>query len=39
MKLTLQRPELLRADLLINGEWCAAASGERFAVTNPANGE
>ncbi|MDP2226890.1 MAG: NAD-dependent succinate-semialdehyde dehydrogenase, partial [Moraxellaceae bacterium] len=39
MSLSLQRPELLRADLLINGQWCSADSGERFAVTNPANGE
>jgi succinate-semialdehyde dehydrogenase/glutarate-semialdehyde dehydrogenase len=39
MKLNLKRPDLLRAQALVNGEWCDADGGERFAVTNPATGE
>lgn len=35
----LQRPDLLRDDNYINGQWQAAASGRRFPVENPANGE
>ncbi len=29
----------MKTDLFINNEWCAAASGERFDVTNPATEE
>ena len=35
----LQRPDLLRDNNYINGQWQAAASGRRFPVDNPANGE
>ena len=35
----LQRPDLLRDNNYINGQWQAAASGRRFPVENPANGE
>ncbi|HXU99678.1 MAG TPA: NAD-dependent succinate-semialdehyde dehydrogenase [Caulobacteraceae bacterium] len=35
----LADPDLLRADAYIGGAWRAAASGKRFAVTNPATGE
>jgi succinate-semialdehyde dehydrogenase/glutarate-semialdehyde dehydrogenase len=38
MSLVLKRPDLLRAQGLIDGRWCDADSGERFAVTNPATG-
>ncbi|SAK61756.1 succinate-semialdehyde dehydrogenase (NAD(P)(+)) [Caballeronia fortuita] len=31
--------ELIRADNFIDGKWVAAASGRRFAVTDPATGE
>jgi succinate-semialdehyde dehydrogenase / glutarate-semialdehyde dehydrogenase len=31
--------ELLRDRACIDGEWCAAGSGETFVVTNPASGE
>ena len=32
----LQRPDLLRDNNYINGQWQAAASGRRFPVENPA---
>ncbi|MDK1705995.1 NAD-dependent succinate-semialdehyde dehydrogenase [Serratia rubidaea] len=35
----LSNPELLRSQCLIDGEWCAAQSGKREAVINPATGE
>ena len=35
----LKDPTLLRADAYVDGAWVAAASGARFAVTNPATGE
>jgi len=37
--LSLSDPSLLRVDAFVGGAWRAAASGARFAVTNPANGE
>ncbi|MFW9609489.1 NADP-dependent succinate-semialdehyde dehydrogenase [Aquaspirillum soli] len=37
--LQLQRPELLRQQAYINGQWCDAASGNTIAVDNPATGE
>lgn len=37
MSLSLQRPDLLRAQGFIAGEWRHAISGENFAVSNPAN--
>ena len=37
--LELQDSTLLKADGYINGEWCGAADGARFDVTNPATGE
>lgn len=37
--LTLQDSTLLKTDAYINGEWCGAADGKRFDVTNPATGE
>ena len=36
--LTLNDPTLLRADAYVDGHWIPAASGARFAVTNPATG-
>jgi succinate-semialdehyde dehydrogenase/glutarate-semialdehyde dehydrogenase len=39
VSLSLSDPGLLRADAYIGGSWRAAASGKRFAVTNPAGGE
>lgn len=39
MLLQLQRPELLRQQAYINGQWCDAASGNTIAVDNPATGE
>jgi succinate-semialdehyde dehydrogenase/glutarate-semialdehyde dehydrogenase len=36
---TLSDPALLRADAYVDGAWTSAGSGQRFAVTNPANGE
>ena len=39
MSLALTRSELIRPLNLIDGQWIAAASGARFAVTNPATGE
>jgi succinate-semialdehyde dehydrogenase/glutarate-semialdehyde dehydrogenase len=38
MSLVLKDSALLRADGFIDGAWTAAASGARFAVTNPASG-
>jgi len=35
----LQRPDLLRTQAWLNGEWVDADSGETFPVTNPATGE
>jgi succinate-semialdehyde dehydrogenase/glutarate-semialdehyde dehydrogenase len=35
--LTLERGELIRAHNFIAGRWCAAASGEAFAVVDPAD--
>lgn len=35
----LQDPSLLKRDLFIDGEWCAAADDARREVTNPATGE
>ena len=37
--LVLNDSTLLKTDAHINGEWCAAADGARFDVTNPATGE
>jgi succinate-semialdehyde dehydrogenase/glutarate-semialdehyde dehydrogenase len=37
--LELSDPTLLRADAFMDGEWRPAASGRRFAVRNPANGQ
>jgi len=37
--LNLQRPDLLRSQSYVNGEWIDADSGKMFAVTNPANGD
>jgi succinate-semialdehyde dehydrogenase/glutarate-semialdehyde dehydrogenase len=37
--LALSDPALLRADAYVGGVWRPAASGERFAVRNPATGE
>ena len=31
--------ELIRSDNFIDGQWCAAADGARFAVTDPATGK
>ncbi|MDF2445181.1 MAG: succinate-semialdehyde dehydrogenase [Moraxellaceae bacterium] len=39
MMLNLKRPDLLRTQALVNGQWCDADGGERFVVTNPATGE
>jgi succinate-semialdehyde dehydrogenase/glutarate-semialdehyde dehydrogenase len=36
--LKLKRPDLLKSQGLIDGQWCSADSGEHFPVTNPANG-
>ena len=38
MTLTLTDPTLLREQAFVNGAWTDAASGARFAVTNPADG-
>lgn len=35
----LKHPSLCKTQALINGQWCDADTGERFAVTNPATGE
>ena len=37
--LELNDASLLRSQALIDGQWCAASSGETFAVANPASGE
>jgi len=37
--LSLKDPRLLKSDAYVNGRWIKAASGARFAVTNPASGE
>ena len=39
MSLKLKRPDLLRAQGLIDGQWRDAASGESFPVSNPANND
>lgn len=39
MSVSISRSDLLRDACLINGNWCAAESGETLAVSNPANGE
>jgi succinate-semialdehyde dehydrogenase/glutarate-semialdehyde dehydrogenase len=39
MAMNLQHSGLLRSHCLIDGEWCAAASGEVLAVHNPATHE
>ncbi|MEZ5657934.1 MAG: NAD-dependent succinate-semialdehyde dehydrogenase [Burkholderiaceae bacterium] len=39
MGLSLTHSPLLRQDGYVGGKWTPAASGKRFAVTNPANGE
>jgi len=36
--LALDDSTLLKTDAYINGEWCGAANGARFDVTNPATG-
>ncbi|WP_133647136.1 NAD-dependent succinate-semialdehyde dehydrogenase [Paraburkholderia flava] len=36
---TLQLDDLIRPDNFIDGQWVPAASGKRFAVTNPATSE
>ncbi|MFG5410180.1 NAD-dependent succinate-semialdehyde dehydrogenase [Piscinibacter sakaiensis] len=38
MSLDLTRRDLILADHLIDGRWCGAAAGARFAVTDPADG-
>jgi len=37
-KLVLNKPELLREQSYINGEWVSAQDGKTFDVTNPADG-
>ncbi len=37
--LTLKRPELLRSQSYVNGEWIDADSGDTLVVTNPSTGE
>ena len=39
MTVTLSDPELLRTQAYIDGQWCEADDGRRFAVNNPATGE
>ncbi|WP_066459060.1 NADP-dependent succinate-semialdehyde dehydrogenase [Castellaniella caeni] len=39
MMLPLKRPDLLRQQAYVNGQWCAADSTETIPVTNPATGE
>jgi len=36
--LELNRPELLREEAYVNGEWLSAGDGQTFNVTNPADG-
>jgi succinate-semialdehyde dehydrogenase/glutarate-semialdehyde dehydrogenase len=38
MTLVLNRPDLLKSQILIDGIWCDADDGNTFAVTNPADG-
>ena len=38
MTLALERPELLKSHVLIDGDWCSADDGNTFPVINPANG-
>ena len=38
MTLVLERPELLKSHVLIDGDWCSADDGSTFPVINPANG-
>src|SRR5665213_2992745 len=38
-QLKLNDPKLLRTQAYVDGAWVGAASGETFAVTNPAGGE
>ncbi len=37
--LALKKPDLLRQQAYVNGQWCAADSGEVIQVGNPATGE
>lgn len=37
MNLSLNNPRLIRGENFINGRWCAAGNGSRFAVLNPAD--
>ncbi len=39
MSPSLKESRLCRSQAFIDGQWCNADSGERFAVTNPATGE
>ncbi len=39
MALTLDRPDLMRTDNFIDGQWCASVSTARYPVCNPATGE
>lgn len=39
MTLTLKDAALLRQQAFINGEWCAAANGQSYSVTNPSTGD
>lgn len=39
MSSLMKQPRLCKSQALIDGKWCDADSGERFAVTNPATGE
>ncbi|WP_345795958.1 NADP-dependent succinate-semialdehyde dehydrogenase [Castellaniella sp. MT123] len=39
MMLALKKPDLLRQQAYVNGQWCAADSGEVIQVGNPATGE
>ncbi len=39
MSLTLSRPDLLRTQAFIDGQWCDADRGATCEVTNPASGE
>ncbi|MBV2179778.1 MAG: NADP-dependent succinate-semialdehyde dehydrogenase [Castellaniella sp.] len=39
MMLALKKPDLLRQQAYVNGQWCAADSGEVIQVSNPATGE
>ena len=39
MTLTLKDAALLRQQAFINGEWCGAADGRTYSVTNPSTGD